>query len=94
MSKIAGLGLEGVLVPEIWINVAERTGIDALRATTRDIPDYSILMRQRLRLCDESGLKIAGIQAVIDDMGPMEGAMDLLLVARNLLFGWAACGHR
>ncbi|MDE0837093.1 MAG: hypothetical protein OSA84_12155, partial [Akkermansiaceae bacterium] len=55
MSKIAGLGLEGVLVPEIWINVAERPGIDTLRATTRDIPDYSVLMRQRLRLCDDSG---------------------------------------
>jgi|TARA_B110000037_G_C17070744_1_gene485750 phosphoserine/homoserine phosphotransferase len=74
MSKIAGLDREGVLVPEIWINVAERTGIGALRATTRDIPDYSVLMRQPLRLCDENGLKIADIQAVIDDMGPMEGA--------------------
>lgn len=78
MSKIACLDLEGVLVPEIWINVAERTGIDALRATTRDIPDYSELMRQRLRLCDENELKIADIQSVIKDMGPMEGAKEFL----------------
>ena len=78
MSKVACLDLEGVLVPEIWINFAEKTGIDALRATTRDIPDYSELMRQRLRLCDENGLKIADIQDVITDMGPMEGAKDFL----------------
>jgi len=78
MSKIACLDLEGVLVPEIWINVAERTGIDALRATTRDIPIYSDLMQQRLRICDENNLRIADIQAVINDMGPMEGANDFL----------------
>ncbi|MFT4549754.1 MAG: phosphoserine/homoserine phosphotransferase [Verrucomicrobiales bacterium] len=78
MSKVACLDLEGVLVPEIWINVAKRTGIDALRATTRDIPVYSELMAQRLRICDENGLKISDIQAVIDDMGPMEGAKDFL----------------
>lgn len=78
MSKVACLDLEGVLVPEIWINVAERTGIDALRATTRDIPDYSELMRQRLRICDENNLRIADIQAVINEMGPMPGAKDFL----------------
>jgi phosphoserine/homoserine phosphotransferase len=78
MSKLACLDLEGVLVPEIWINVAERTGVDALRATTRDIPDYSELMRQRLRICDENNLKISDIQAVIGDMGPMDGAKDFL----------------
>jgi phosphoserine/homoserine phosphotransferase len=72
--EIACLDLEGVLVPEIWINFAERTGIDALRATTRDIPDYDVLMRQRLRLLDEHGLKLADIQAVIDEMGPLPGA--------------------
>ena len=79
MSKIACLDLEGVLVPEIWINVAERTGVDGLRATTRDIPDYSELMAQRLRLCDENGLKIADIQEVISEMGPLEGAKDFLV---------------
>ena len=78
MSKLACLDLEGVLVPEIWINVAERTGIDALRATTRDIPDYSELMRQRLRICDENELRIGDIQSVIAGMGPMEGAKDFL----------------
>lgn len=79
MSKIACLDLEGVLVPEIWINVAERTGVDGLRATTRDIPDYSELMAQRLRLCDENGLKISDIQEVISEMGPLEGAKDFLV---------------
>lgn len=78
MSKVACLDLEGVLVPEIWINVAERTGIEALRATTRDIPIYRDLMQQRLRICDEHQLRIADIQAVINDMGPMEGANDFL----------------
>ena len=78
MSKVACLDLEGVLVPEIWLNVAEKTGIDALRATTRDIPVYSDLMQQRLRICDEHGLKIGDIQEVIDAMGPMDGAKDFL----------------
>ena len=78
MSKVACLDLEGVLVPEIWINVAEKTGIDALRASTRDIPVYSDLMQQRLRICDEHGLKIGDIQEVIDAMGPMDGAKDFL----------------
>jgi len=74
--EIACLDLEGVLVPEIWINVAERTGIDALRATTRDIPDYDVLMRQRLRLLDEHGLTLPDIQAVIAGLGPLEGAAE------------------
>lgn len=76
--QIACLDLEGVLVPEIWINVAERTGIEALQATTRDIPDYDLLMRQRLRILDEHGLKLADIQAVIAGMGPLPGAHDFL----------------
>ncbi|MEG6654549.1 bifunctional phosphoserine phosphatase/homoserine phosphotransferase ThrH, partial [Pseudomonas aeruginosa] len=53
--EIACLDLEGVLVPEIWIAFAEKTGIDALKATTRDIPDYDVLMKQRLRILDEHG---------------------------------------
>jgi phosphoserine / homoserine phosphotransferase len=72
------LDLEGVLVPEIWINVAERTGIEALRATTRDIPDYDVLMRQRLGILREHKLGLPDIQAVIDSMGPLEGALDFL----------------
>ena len=71
---IACLDLEGVLVPEIWIGVAETTGIDALRATTRDIPDYRQLMDQRLALLDQHGLSIKDIQVVIDGLGPLEGA--------------------
>ena len=57
--EIACLDLEGVLIPEVWINVAERTGIEALRATTRDIPDYDELMRQRLGILDEHNLGFA-----------------------------------
>jgi len=75
---IACLDLEGVLVPEIWINVAERTGIKELRATTRDIPDYDRLMRQRLRILDEHNLKLADIQAVIAGMDPLPGAHEFL----------------
>ena len=74
--EIAALDLEGVLVPEIWISVAERTGIDALRATTRDIPDYDVLMQQRLRLLDQHGLKLPDIQAVIAGLAPLDGAAE------------------
>jgi phosphoserine/homoserine phosphotransferase len=76
--EIACLDLEGVLVPEIWINVAERTGIEALRLTTRDIPDYDVLMRQRLALLAEHNLRLSDLQAVIAAMGPLEGAADFL----------------
>ncbi len=76
--EIACLDLEGVLIPEIWIDFAERTGIEALKATTRDIPDYDVLMKQRLRLLDENGLGLNDIQKVIADMAPMEGAADFL----------------
>ena len=65
---IACLDLEGVLVPEIWINVAERTGIDALRVTTRDEPDYDVLMKKRLAILEQHGLGLPDIQAVI--VGP------------------------
>jgi len=75
---IACLDLEGVLVPEIWINVAERTGIDALRATTRDIPDYDELMQQRLRILDENQLGLPDVQSVIAEMKPLEGAKNFL----------------
>jgi phosphoserine / homoserine phosphotransferase len=81
--KIACLDLEGVLVPEIWINVAERTGIEELRATTRDIPDYDVLMKQRLNILDQHGLKLADIQEVIAGMGPLPGAHDFLNALRE-----------
>lgn len=76
--EVACLDLEGVLVPEIWINFAEATGIEALKATTRDIPDYNVLMKQRLDLLDQHGLGLPDIQAVIDKMGPMEGAREFV----------------
>ena len=76
--EIAALDLEGVLVPEIWIEFAERTGIDALRATTRDIPDYDVLMRQRLALLKEHQLKIDDIQAVIAELSPLPGAIEFV----------------
>lgn len=76
--EIACLDLEGVLIPEVWINVAERTGIEALRATTRDIPDYDQLMRQRLAILDEHNLGIRDIQEVISTMSPLDGATDCL----------------
>ena len=78
MSKIACLDLEGVLVPEIWIGVADKTGINELRATTRDIPDYSELMRMRLSVCDQNGLTLQDIREVISDMLPLEGAKEFL----------------
>lgn len=71
---IACLDLEGVLVPEIWINVALKTGIEELKITTREMPDYDKLMKRRLAILDEHQLTIADIQSVIDKMGPLEGA--------------------
>ncbi len=76
--ELACLDLEGVLVPEIWIDFANRTGIEELKATTRDIPDYDVLMTQRLRLLRENGLKLQDIQAVIAEMSPLEGARDFI----------------
>jgi len=76
--EIACLDLEGVLVPEIWIAFARMTGIAELKATTRDIADYDVLMKQRLRLLDAHGLGLAEIQAVIADLRPLEGAPDFL----------------
>jgi phosphoserine/homoserine phosphotransferase len=75
---IACLDLEGVLVPEIWINVAERTGIPELRRTTRDEPDYDKLMGERLAILDRHGLGRPDIQSVIAEMGPLDGAGDFL----------------
>ncbi len=76
--NLACLDLEGVLVPEIWIRVAESTGIDGLRLTTRDIADYDELMRHRLRLLDAHGIRLSLITEVIAAMGPMPGAAEFL----------------
>jgi phosphoserine/homoserine phosphotransferase len=76
--QLVCLDLEGVLVPEIWITFAERTGIPELRRTTRDEPDYDKLMRYRLDLLRQHKLGLPDIQRVIASMGPMEGAKDFL----------------
>ena len=76
--ELVCLDLEGVLVPEIWIAVAERTGIAELRRTTRDEPDYNALMRYRLAILDRHGLTLPDIQAVIATMAPLPGAVEFL----------------
>ncbi|KZZ46954.1 phosphoserine phosphatase/homoserine phosphotransferase bifunctional protein [Thalassolituus sp. HI0120] len=76
--EIACLDLEGVLVPEIWIEFANKTGIEELKATTRDIPDYDVLMKQRLRILDENNLKIQDIQEVIATLAPLDGAREFV----------------
>jgi len=76
--QIVCLDLEGVLVPEIWIEFSRRTGIAELARTTRDEPDYDKLMKYRIGLLDRHGLKLADIQRVIDGMGPMAGAREFL----------------
>ncbi|HUU28245.1 MAG TPA: bifunctional phosphoserine phosphatase/homoserine phosphotransferase ThrH [archaeon] len=84
MSAVICLDLEGVLVPEVWINVSERTGIERLRLTTRDVSDYDELMRMRLKILDEHNLKLSDIQAVIRTMEPLEGAREFLNHLRSL----------
>ncbi|MGA1522249.1 MAG: bifunctional phosphoserine phosphatase/homoserine phosphotransferase ThrH, partial [Ilumatobacteraceae bacterium] len=81
---IVTLDLEGVLVPEIWIAVAERTGVEALSRTTRDEPDYDVLMRDRIRLLDEHGLTMSAISEVISGLTPLEGAADFLERLRSI----------
>ncbi len=76
--------LEGVFIPEIWINVAEKTGISELRLTTRDISDYDVLMRKRLQILKENHLKLSDIQAVIKTMNPLEGALEFLDWLRSI----------
>ena len=77
-QTIVTLDLEGVLVPEIWVAVAERTGIDALRRTTRDEPDYDVLMKYRLGLLAEHRLGLAAISDVIGGLSPLPGAVEFL----------------
>jgi len=76
--RVVCLDMEGVLVPEIWLGVADKTGIEELRLTTRDIKDYDELMRHRLKVLDQHGIKMDLIQDVIGKMGPMEGAKDFV----------------
>ena len=76
--EIACLDLEGVLIPEVWINVADRTGIEELKLTTRDIADYDELMTYRLKILDKHNLKLPDIQEVIATLTPLDGALDCL----------------
>lgn len=75
---VACLDLEGVLVPEVWLAVADQTGIEGLRLTTRDIPDYDELMQGRLKILAEHGITLSQIQEIISEMDPLEGAEDFL----------------
>jgi len=81
--EIACLDLEGVLIPEIWIAFADKAGIPSLRLTTRDIPDYDVLMKQRLRILAEHGLGLKEIQAVIATMQPIPGAVEFVAWLRR-----------
>lgn len=84
-QSIVTLDMEGVLTPEIWIAVAEKTGIPELRRTTRDEPDYNKLMRGRLALLDKHGLKLSEIQQVISTLRPLDGAKEFLDELRSFV---------
>lgn len=83
-QSIVTLDLEGVLTPEIWVAVAEKTGIKELRRTTRDEPDYGKLMRARIAILDQHGLKLSDIQQVIGTLLPLDGALDFLRELRAI----------
>lgn len=82
-SRVICLDLEGVIVPEIWIAVAEKTRIDALRRTTRDEPDYNKLMRFRINILKEARIRLIDVQRVIARMGPLPGAAAFVREARS-----------
>jgi phosphoserine/homoserine phosphotransferase len=84
-QSIVTLDMEGVLTPEIWIAVAEKTGIRELRLTTREVPDYDVLMKGRLNLLDQHGLKLADIQQVISTLRPLEGGKEFLDELRTMV---------
>jgi phosphoserine/homoserine phosphotransferase len=81
--QLVCLDLEGVLVPEIWIAFAEATSIPELKITTRDEPDYDKLMRYRIAILDERGLKLRDIQAVIGALAPLDGAIEFLSTVKS-----------
>jgi phosphoserine/homoserine phosphotransferase len=81
--RIVCLDLEGVLIPEVWINVAERSGIEELRLSTRDIPDYDELMQRRLRILDQNGMGLPQITEAIEAMDPLPGASDFMRALRE-----------
>ena len=75
--------LEGIFIPEVWIAVAENTGIEELRLTTRDIADYDVLMKRRLAILKKEGVTITYIRRIIQSMNPLEGALDFLEWVRD-----------
>jgi phosphoserine/homoserine phosphotransferase len=77
-QTLVTLDLEGVLIPEVWIAVAERTGLEALTRTTRDEPDYDVLMRYRLDILEQNGLTMSLIEDVISGLAPLDGAKKFL----------------
>jgi phosphoserine / homoserine phosphotransferase len=83
-QSIVTLDLEGVLVPEIWIAVAEKTGIPELRRTTRDEPDYDVLMKGRIKILDQHNLKLSDIQEVIGTLKPLDGGKEFLDELRTI----------
>src|SRR5437016_12254997 len=83
-QSIVTLDMEGVLTPEIWIAVAAKTSIAELRRTTRDEPDYDRLMKYRLNLLDQHGLKLSNIQQVIGALQPLAGALEFLRELRAI----------
>ncbi len=84
-QSLVTLDMEGVLTPEIWIAVSERTGIKELHRTTREEPDYDKLMKYRLSILDQHGLKLSNIQNVIGTLRPLDGALELLQELRSLV---------
>ncbi len=83
-QSIVALDMEGVLTPEIWIAVSEKTAVAELRRTTRDEPDYDKLMNYRLNILDRRGLKLSDIQGVIGSLRPLDGALDFLRALRAI----------
>lgn len=76
--KVVALDLESVLIPEIWITVAERSGVEDLKLTTRDVSDYDELMNRRLQLCRSNNISLADIQAITGEMAPLPGAIEFV----------------
>ena len=81
--KIACLDFEGVLVPEIWVNLAKKTGIEELKLTTRDIPDYDELMGHRLKTLNKAGIEFNELEEAAKQLVPLEGALDFLTWLRE-----------
>jgi phosphoserine/homoserine phosphotransferase len=77
-QKIVALDVEGVLIPEVWVNLARHTGIDALSRTTRDEPDYNVLMNYRLEILEREGVSMSQLREVLAAMGPLDGARAFL----------------